>query len=248
METEVISEKAMHFRENRKLFLDGMRRCWKCRKIKALCDYRNNGGRPSPNCKQCEGYINPGKGLYRARLRAQGKFFCISCGYECSFSERSAWHSYCRTCKAKRSRQIRRDKGALSQAERHQVAEHNRAEKARVIQERRVERDTLRTLRQSHKKEYWAWCDMIARCTRATHRKWKYYGGRGIVIYDEWRKSFQRFFDDVGPAPHPRLSIDRINNDGNYEPGNVRWATYREQNNNQRRQLHRKTKVLVETF
>src|SRR5262249_22186306 len=60
------------------------------------------------------------------------------------------------------------------------------------------------------------------------------YGGRGISICQRWRKSFVAFYRDVGPRPSRQHSIDRIDNDGHYTPGNVKWSTTKEQNNNRR--------------
>lgn len=73
--------------------------------------------------------------------------------------------------------------------------------------------------------EYRTWCAMIDRCHREKNINFANYGGRGIRVCDEWRKSFQAFFDHVGPKPTAAHSIDRIDVDGNYEPGNVRWVT-----------------------
>ena len=81
---------------------------------------------------------------------------------------------------------------------------------------------------------YTAWCSMKHRCYNSRDASFQYYGGRGITVSERWQNSFSDFLSDVGPRPSPTYSIDRINNDGHYEPGNVRWATPKEQINNRR--------------
>jgi len=83
-------------------------------------------------------------------------------------------------------------------------------------------------------KEYSAWHNIIDRCTNKNHKQFEHYGGSGIAICEEWRESFETFYNYIGPAPSPKHSIDRIDNSGNYEPGNVRWATWIEQARNKR--------------
>lgn len=73
---------------------------------------------------------------------------------------------------------------------------------------------------------------MRQRCLNPKAIGYKRYGGRGITVCDQWRDSFEAFLADVGPRPSAAHSIDRIDNDGNYEPGNVRWATTAQQHAN----------------
>lgn len=78
--------------------------------------------------------------------------------------------------------------------------------------------------------EYRVWAGMLNRCTNPSNDSWSRYGGRGIRVCQRWLASFEAFLKDVGPRPSLRHSLDRFpNNDGNYEPGNVRWATARQQ-------------------
>lgn len=85
---------------------------------------------------------------------------------------------------------------------------------------------------------YGAWCNMRKRCSDPNHKLYKYYGGRGITVCEEWNNSFLEFYNYVSKLDHYGeigRSIDRIDNDKGYFPGNVRWATAKEQANNQRR-------------
>lgn len=91
--------------------------------------------------------------------------------------------------------------------------------------------------RMTESKEYKAWSELRARTTNPNNRGYKNYGGRGIKVCDRWNDSFNAFFEDVGPAPSPDHSIDRINNNGNYEPGNCRWADAKTQARNTRRAI-----------
>ena len=81
--------------------------------------------------------------------------------------------------------------------------------------------------------EYRAWAGMNTRCYNPAFKDWRLYGGRGISVCEEWRRSFAAFFLAVGSKPTSRHSLDRWpDGNGNYEPGNVRWATAQEQAEN----------------
>lgn len=82
--------------------------------------------------------------------------------------------------------------------------------------------------------EKFAWGNMHSRCGNPNNSGWKDYGGRGIRVCDRWSK-FKSFLEDMGRKPGPLHSLDRINNDGDYEPSNCRWATRAEQRLNCRR-------------
>jgi len=83
--------------------------------------------------------------------------------------------------------------------------------------------------------EYVAWTSMKNRCTNPKCQRYEIYGGRGIKVCDRWTASYEAFLADVGRRPGPEYSLDRYpDRDGDYQPGNVRWATRSEQMLNRR--------------
>lgn len=99
-----------------------------------------------------------------------------------------------------------------------------------------LKREVLPASRRTHGmsrgKTYAAWCGMFTRCLNKKRAGWKNYGGRGISVCARW-DSFESFLLDMGENPNGN-SLERINNDGNYEPGNCKWATRKEQGRNTR--------------
>ena len=89
---------------------------------------------------------------------------------------------------------------------------------------------------ETNSREYRAWRYAKQRCTNPKNIGWKDYGGRGITMCQAWSESYERFLADMGRCPEG-LTLDRKNTDGNYEPGNCRWATPKEQANNRRRSI-----------
>lgn len=86
----------------------------------------------------------------------------------------------------------------------------------------------------SRTSEYKAWNKMIDRCTNPSSKSYVNYGGRGICVCDKWLTSFSAFINDIGRKPTPLHTLERKNNNGNYEPKNCKWATRDEQNKNTR--------------
>jgi hypothetical protein len=82
--------------------------------------------------------------------------------------------------------------------------------------------------------EYRAWESMKYRCSNMSNPHWKLYGGRGISVCKTWFDSYECFLKDMGRKPGKEYSLDRINNNGNYEPSNCRWATKKQQAQNRR--------------
>lgn len=87
---------------------------------------------------------------------------------------------------------------------------------------------------QIYSPEYHAWDAAKRRCHNPTDGNFPYYGARGIVMCDRWRNSFENFLADMGKKPDQSLTLDRIDNNCNYEPSNCRWTTMKVQSNNRR--------------
>lgn len=102
-----------------------------------------------------------------------------------------------------------------------------------------VRKEHIRTLKLSHgmadTPENRIYRGLKARCNNKKNPAYPDYGGRGVVVCERWQESFENFYEDMGPRPSPKHSLDRSDNDGNYEPSNCRWVTRSVQNSNQRK-------------
>lgn len=95
-----------------------------------------------------------------------------------------------------------------------------------------VKRSTTHNM--GHSSEYKIFYDMLKRCHNPNSSHYHNYGGRGVSVCEEWRESFELFYTHIGPRPSTAHSVDRIDNNLGYQPGNVRWSTDIEQANNKR--------------
>jgi len=104
--------------------------------------------------------------------------------------------------------------------------------------------------RKSSTRIYFKWQDIKGRCLNKNRDSYKYYGGRGIKVCDRWINSFENFYEDMKDGYRDNFSLDRIDNDGDYEPGNCRWVEWKDQcvnkSNSRKLTLKGKTQTIAE--
>ena len=102
-----------------------------------------------------------------------------------------------------------------------------------------IERNTTHGM--SKLPEYKVWKGMKKRCYNKNDKRYNHYGERGIVVCEKWKDNFPAFYEDVGPRPSDKHSVGRIDNNGNYEPGNVQWEVVEQQARNHQLQSNNAT-------
>jgi len=101
-----------------------------------------------------------------------------------------------------------------------------------VLEWEKVTRNEMTTHGMHKTPEYRSWGNMKNRCFNPNEKRYSDYGGRGITVCDRWKNSFENFLADMGLKPTPKHSLDRIDNDGDYQKDNCKWSTHVEQQNN----------------
>jgi hypothetical protein len=151
------------------------------------------------------------------------------------------WHSHTNIDQYKKSKNYRKYFKCICDCNQLTIVERNSLVSGNTKSCGCLEKETVKKVNTKHGKsktrEHNIWSGLKQRCLNKKNNHYKNYGARGILISQKWLYSFESFILDVGIAPSKNHSLDRINNDGNYEPGNCRWATREEQNNNSRRTI-----------
>lgn len=154
---------------------------------------------------------------------------CKKCGLEkeiSCFQKRSGRPSYrneCKDCQKKYLHQLRSENVEKIRENRRKKYIENRSENVKPHEKHGMYLHPA----------FSCWGKMKTRCSNPKNKEYPNYGGRGIKVCDRWKK-FSNFWEDMGATWKSGLSIDRIDNDGNYEPGNCRWATAKIQSRNKR--------------